>query len=697
MLLPLASGASIVYPLEVDARTLSRTLADVRPTALIGVPAVWEAIHRRIMDEVEAGGPFYGAAFGQLRDFNRRLDRDYGLNAGSLLFRKAHVALGGRLRLAVSGGSALPHRVAEFFNDIGLRLLEGYGLTEAAPVLCAAHPDETPRIGSVGKPLNGVEIRLDPSFSEIGEILAKGPNVMAGYYRNQAATDEVLYDGWLHTGDLGRFDADGRLYIVGRAKEVIVDSGGNNIYIDELEEVYGRSDYLRELAVVGLKVGQGEQVAALAVPAYSRGESRRAVEDRLRAHFEHVSASLSPHKRIRILRFTDHELPRTRTRKIKRLEVVAILSGMLQRADEAASPTVSAEIEPWLAQALAQVATDQVSITPATRLIEDLGLDSLALAELAEHIGEHAGREIAPEELTDLQSVADLQLLATTDGATARVRLPSYAKFGEAFVPKLPAGLRNLARRGLRTAERALFETWLKPQILGRGNVPTNRNLLVVANHASHVDFTLVGYALGAMAENLVVLAAKDYFFNTAARRLLATNFTSLIPFDRERAQLESLDDALEELRAGRSVLMFPEGTRSTDGAVHEFKSGVGYLALRSGCDVLPILIRGTHQVLGKGSLIPHRHPVEVRIGNVLGASELRVRAENSEGMGAYRRLADFLRESVLALASKPRGVGPRRVEPLAPPAAVIAGPPPERKAHTSSNGARATRRAKAR
>ena len=355
MLLPIASGATIVYPLEVDAKTLSRTLADVRPTALIGVPAVWEAVHRRIVDEVEARGPFFHAAFDNLRDLNRRLDANSGLNFGAIVFRQVHSALGGRLRLAVSGGSALPHRVAEFFNDIGIPLLEGYGLTEGAPVLAVARPDEPHQVGSVGRPLNGIEIKLMPGTGSIGEIIAHGPNVMAGYYRNEAATAEVLADGWLRTGDLGRFDDDGRLYVVGRAKEVIVDSGGNNIYIDELEEIYGRSQYVKELAVVGLKVGQGEQVAALVVPAYSRGESRRAVEDGLRGDFDKVARELSAHKRIRILRFTDAELPRTRTRKIKRADVAAMLRRMLDvRTHDARADTANSEVEAWLAEALAQ-------------------------------------------------------------------------------------------------------------------------------------------------------------------------------------------------------------------------------------------------------------------------------------------------------------------------------------------------------
>ena len=681
MLLPLASGATIVYPLEVDAKALSRTLADVRPTALIGVPAVWEAVHRRIVDEVEGRGPFFHAAFDNLRDLNRRLDANSGLNFGSIVFRQVHSALGGRLRLAVSGGSALPHRVAEFFNDIGIPLLEGYGLTEAAPVLSVARPDEPLRVGAVGRPLNGVEIKLMPATGSIGEIVAHGPNVMQGYYRNEAATAEVLRDGWLHTGDLGRLDDDGRLYIVGRAKEVIVDSGGNNIYIEELEEIYGRSEYVKEMAVVGLKVGQGEQVAALVVPAYARGESRRAVEDRLRTDFDKVARELSAHKRIRILRFTDAEMPRTRTRKIKRADVAAMLRRMLEVRTSVAD-AANSEVETWLAEALAAVATEPVNISPATRLIEDLGLDSLALAEVGELIGERAGREIAPEEIADLRTVADLQILAAQPGGNGRQRVPSYAKFAEPYTVHLPSPLKWIGRLAVRGAERAIFDGWLKPKILGRGNVPANRNFIVVANHSSHLDFSLVGYALGAIGDDLRVLAAKDYFFNTPARRFLAANFTSMMPFDRERAQLESLEDALAELAQGRSVLMFPEGTRSADGEIHEFKSGAGFLALRSRCDVLPVLIRGTHDVMGKGSLVPRRHPVEVRIGRAITAAELREIAESSEGAGAYRKIADLMRAAVVALS----GPHPKLTRPSGAGTAASNGTEPVKRARTSAD-----------
>jgi len=652
MLLPLASGARIVYPLGVDASSLARTFADVRPTAVIAVPALWEAIHRRIIDQVEARGPFFEAAFGRLRELNRRLDEDYHLNLGSLLFRQAHSALGGRLKLAVSGGAALPQRVAEFFNDLGLKLLEGYGLTETAPVLSVARPDEPMVAGSVGKPLSGIELKLDdPDENGVGEIIVRGPNVMSGYYRNAEATAEIIRDGWLHTGDLGRFDAEGRLSIVGRAKDVIVDSGGNNVYIDELEETYGHSPYIKEMAVVGLKAAMGEQVAALVVPAYARGESRRAVEDRLREHFEKVSGTLSLHKRIRILRFSDHELPRTRTRKVKRPEVVSLIERMLDRSKEERSATASEEIAPWLSEALQQFATETTELTPATRLIEDLGLDSLALAELAEQIAVQSELELSADQLSNISTIGDLQKLL--DEGQNRPRLPSYAHLARPYTPVLPQMLRRFGDRLLQRSMGAAFEGWLKPTILGRGNIPANRNFLAIANHASHADFGLVTHALGVHGRELVVLAAKDYFFNNDLRRLLATNFTHLIPFDRERAQLESLEEALTQLRAGRSVLMFPEGTRSPDGQIHDFKSGSGYLALHGGCDVLPIRITGTHEVLGKGSLLPKRAPVEVRIGAPILSAEIRAIAESAEGAGAYRKLADFMRDTVIGLTAR--------------------------------------------
>jgi long-chain acyl-CoA synthetase len=441
--------------------------------------------------------------------------------------------------------------------------------------------------GSVGRQLAKVELKLVPVDHQnpqapvdpdqrhdqpdrIGEIMARGPNLMSGYYKDRDATDAVLKDGWLRTGDLGRFDRDGRLYVLGRVKDVIAHSGGDEIYLDELEENYRHSPFLRELAVIAL----GDRIAALAVPEYRKGKSRRAVEDKLREHFETVSAGLNAHKRIEILRFTDAELPRTRTHKVKRAEVVTLLREAIDSSDAARQATRT-EVEP---------------------------------------------------------------------------RLPSYACFADPYTFELPPPLRRLSEFAIRKTVGAALDSLLKPRVMGRGNIPANHNFIVVANQASHLDFALVSHALGNSGRDLVVLAAKDYFFDTGLRRFASTNFARLIPFDRDLAQIESLEAALAELAAGRSILMFPEGTRSPDGAIHEFKSGVGYLAMHAGCDVLPIHLKGTFEVLGKGQLLPRRAPVEVRIGRVMTSDELRHLAQDAKGAGAYRKLADHIRKAVIEL-----------------------------------------------
>src|SRR5262249_3937711 len=325
-------------------------------------------------------------------------------------------------------------------------------------------------------------------------------------------------------------------------------------------------------------------------------------------------------------------------------------------------------------------------------LVEDLGLDALAMSELAELIDAQTGRWVSRWQLSNVETVADLQRLAAESESSGPSLLPSYTRFAQPFTPRLPGAVKSTGRAALRATARAFFDSWLKPRIVGRGNVPFNRNVLVVANLASHLDFGLISHAMGAMGkDHLVGLSAKDYFFNTAARRFLASNFTSLIPFDRRRAQLESLDDALDQLAAGRNVLMFPEGTRSPDGAVHEFNRGVGYLVLRSGCDVLPVLIRGTRQVLGKGSLFPRRGPVEIRIGSVIPNAELRVLAEDADGIGVYRKIANHLRRVILGLV--PRQRTPRRQQGLAAESAIMHSesslPSPRRSARSKRSGSR--------
>ena len=249
-LMPLIHGASITYLEEIEADAISDALDSGNITGMVGVPALWQLFERKIWKAFSERGPLVERAFDSIVDVNRSL-RDklpWDLGVGKLAFYPVHKKLGGRLRLLISGGSALPPETMKAFRGLGFNLFEGYGMTEAAPVLTVTRPGDARLLGSVGRALPGIDVRIDqPDERGIGEVVAKGPNVMLGYYENAEATGQTIVDGWLHTGDLGRLDDDGNLYIVGRKKEMILGPSGENVYPDELEELYGDSACIKEL------------------------------------------------------------------------------------------------------------------------------------------------------------------------------------------------------------------------------------------------------------------------------------------------------------------------------------------------------------------------------------------------------------------------------------------------------------------
>ena len=673
LLVPLSRGAEVEYLDELTSDRIGEALGTGRVTAMIGVPALWSLLHRRITQELAAGPGFLEQAFDLLRKGNGALrDSRLGLNLGKLLFWPVHRKLGGRLRLLVSGGSALDPALQEAFRGLGLDLYQGYGLTEAAPVLSVGKPGTAPS-GSVGPPLPGVEIRIaDPDASGVGEVLARGPNVMMGYWRggdrpgvDDAQTGAVLEDGWLRTGDLGRLDRNGNLTLVGRSKDVIIEASGKNIYPEEVEERYRKSGLIRELCVVGLSDGAAEKVGMLVVPEYGErphGEVHAEVEEHLKA----VSASLPFHARARVWHLIDGELPRTATRKVKREAV----REELERLETAAARGASARRlreergdEGWVLDLLAEVSRHpRSSVTRFTRLSADLGFDSLMLTELSAALEEAGVPTHAAEDLHAAQTVADLLRLvagAVRRGegrAAAKPRPKPGAQEGEL---RVPAPLARLGRRLLSAGQRALYRKIYDTRVRGEVFIPRDRNVLVVSNHASHLDMGLVKIALGEEGERLAALAARDYFFDTPLKRAYFENFTNLIPMDREGSLKKSLRAALETLRRGFHLLIFPEGTRSRDGELHPFFPTAGYLSLSAGVDVLPVYLSGTYLALPPGGRLPRRAQLEVRFGPVIPVERLRRAGAAGTTRGdAYRLATQVVEDAVRELRRQAHGEG---------------------------------------
>ena len=291
-LTPLSRGAQITYLPELTSDHLAKAIKNGHVTGMVGVPALWELLHRRIKNRLHDNGKLVSETADLLIKFNAWLRDKTPLNFGNVLFYPIHEGMGGRIRYFISGGSALNEKVQRDFQGLGFTILEGYGLTEASPVLTVTRPENRMLAGTVGKSLPGVEIRIaEPDAGGVGEVIARGPNVMVGYYGNEEATRQTLVDRWLYTGDLGRLDDEGNLYLVGRSKEIIVDTNGKNVYPDEVEEVYQDSPYIKELSVIGLPDGIGEKVACIVVPdhEYDIALSRAEVRQKIEEHFREVS------------------------------------------------------------------------------------------------------------------------------------------------------------------------------------------------------------------------------------------------------------------------------------------------------------------------------------------------------------------------------------------------------------------------
>ena len=334
----MSKGCGIGYAESVD--TVAANLLELKPHIMVSVPRLFEKLYAKIMDNVLAGSSLKRKIFGWAINVGRRGKRSgfrYAL-ARKLVFSKILEKTGGRVRFFVSGGAPLSKDIAEFFHALGLVVLEGYGLTETAPVI-AVNTFEALRFGTVGKPIPGVTVRIAPD----GEILVKGPNVMKGYYKKEAETREAFdAEGWFHTGDIGHLDADGFLTITDRKKDLIVTAGGKNIAPQPIENMLKRSPYITNAVVVG---GRRKFISALLVPEmselekYAKGAGiafggpkdllgNPAIRDFLLAEVDRHTPNLAPYEKVKRIALLDREF------EIEREELTPTLKVKRSRVEE---------------------------------------------------------------------------------------------------------------------------------------------------------------------------------------------------------------------------------------------------------------------------------------------------------------------------------------------------------------------------
>jgi len=331
MLVPFHGGARVTYPQSLNPRVLVEAMRETRATVAVIVPAVARLFHKRVEAEIAQLSPVKRRIVRAARRLAAITDA-MNLPLGPVLLRAIRKGFGGDMRVFFSGGAALDDEIAILFKHIGLPIMQGYGLSETSP-LVAVNTHRHSRIGSVGRPINGVRVKIDPIDAcddGTGEILISGPNVMAGYFEDAGATAAALSEGWFRSGDIGRLDADGFLYITGRSKDVIIGESGKNVYPNEIEAEIARRPGVGDVCVVGLPADdpscRHEQIVALIIPDGQCSQmDGKAVEDMIRGELRTVRGLLASYKRPDYFLIWQDEFPRTATLKVKKRDLANLI------------------------------------------------------------------------------------------------------------------------------------------------------------------------------------------------------------------------------------------------------------------------------------------------------------------------------------------------------------------------------------
>lgn len=670
-LVPLLLGAQLTFLPTVKGPELAHCLREARITIFVGVPQVFAMIRRAIFEGINRRSRVVRLAMRLLLPLSGWIRRRTSVNLGRLLFAAVHRELGPSLRVLVSGGARLDPQVAEDFFRLGFTLLEGYGLTETAPAV-TLNPLAKPKIGSVGVPIHGVDVRIvNPDAAGIGEVAVRGPNVMQGYDGNPQATADAIRDGWFYTGDLGYLDREGYLYITGRAKELIVTAGGKNIVPEELEAHYLASPAIAELCLVGeQRAGEGgEGLHAVVLPNFDYIKEQKVVGVRqlVKNELTRIGLTLPPYKRISGLSIVTAPLPRTRLGKIQRYRVAATLAKAEAEAKPVArlSDTDQALMESDVARhvvvALGPFVEKGRPIAPDDHLELDLGFDSLRRVELFTALERWCGP--LPETVAlDVMTVRELieRLTRLTHGvATEGTGTHSWSDLLKA---EPPPEVRDLLLRPrkfhhrmvascMRTVLRLIFHGVFRLRVTGLEHLPPTGPFLLAANHTSYLDpFAIVAAVPSSVFARLHFMGLQAYFRNIFTSWLVRVGH--VIPVGMEASLVTALRAVSLILRQGQGVLIFPEGRLAVNGELQPFRHGIGILACELGVPVIPAWIEGTREAWPVSATWPRMHPISLAVGPPITVTPQMLAAWRSTGRDPYQAATAVMREAIVNLGA---------------------------------------------
>ncbi len=655
LLVPLASGAAVVFPEGLTGPQIAQALRRGQASVIVGVPRLYGALVAGLEAQLAARGRLVARLFGALLDLSIWLRRRFGWRVGRRLFGPLLRRVGPRLRILVSGGAALEEKLIWKLEGLGWSVRNGYGLAETASTFTGNLPGRE-RIGSEGQPFQGGEVRIsDPDDEGVGEIQLRGPNVFGGYRNNPEANRAAFTDdGWFRTGDLGCLDDDGFLYFRGRTKELIVLGGGKNVFPEHLERIYGTSPFIEEIAVLE----HGGALHALVRPDIEaiRQSGTPRIEDSLRVALSSAAQHLPSYQRLAGYAIVREPLPRTRLGKYRRF----LLPQIYERARSGAAPAQPAApsaadrafLERPLARQVWKILAARYPKAPLAldaSLQLDLGIDSLEWINLSLEFERRLGVHLVEDDLAEVDSLRDLVIMI--ERAAERPAMPAATPGGTAI---LDAERRHWIRPGHlghRLLAAALFGlNWLIMKALFRLRrqgldlpLPQGR-FIIVANHVSDLDPLAMAAALPfATMQRIYWGGDVARLFSGPARRFFC-RAVHIFPVD-ERSPATSLALAQEVLKRGDALIWFPESWRSPNGELQPFLPGIGTLVEESGATVLPAYIDGTFEAMPRWARLPRPHPITVRFGAPISAAELALGEEETAAARITRSLEDAVAE----------------------------------------------------
>jgi long-chain acyl-CoA synthetase len=548
-------------------------------------------------------------------------------------YRRVHSALGLKFWAFVVGAAPLAPDLEEFWRRMGFAVIQGYGLTETAPIVTLNHPFKTSK-GSVGTPIAGVDVKI----ADDGEILVRGENVTSGYYESgksqvPGATSDGVFDeeGWFHTGDIGGLDEQGRLFIRGRKKEMIVTPEGLNVFPEDVERVVNEVAGVRESAVVGVTEGAQERVHAVVV-AEPGIDPDRVVRE--------ANARLQDHQRIRAISvWPGTALPRTEgTRKLKRAAIRDWVT--------AGGQTLAVPQGDSLEALLGRYARGR-HVSGATTL-EELGLTSLERVELMVALEDRFQTRIDESRFSEAANIADLKQLVEAPPTTNTVEEPV----------DFPTWNRS---RPIRLIRRLSQATWIVPltRLFAQARVEGLPHLsaldgpvIFASNHQSHMDVPVILSAMpGRWRSRVAPAMLKEFFeahfhpaqhtwrevFTNSLNYYLACFFFNTFPIpQREAGARHTLQYIGEVTGSGTSILLFPEGMRSPTGQLKRFRGGIGMIASRLDLPVVPVKLEDVDRLMPVGASFVRPGRIRVAFG-----APLRLRGDD------YAELAAQVEEAV--------------------------------------------------